>query len=376
MLILKGPSDVPGLNLWFDASDASTINNGRISNNQAVFSFTDKINNVNLRNFSLTGPSYSFGVVNGNNAIYFPFFGVPGVSGVTDTVTGGMSRYSLTASNVTQLATATCSMFLVIKPTGIYKENTASNQKWPLTIWDNAISNYMRVNIGSSVPGGYPTRGFRLGDSAGGGVSKRANPSLAYIDAKQDITFTTNGYQSTLTFTEDIFGRAQEKGLTSCLNKVVIAGARLSDRVRKVGFSLENYESLEDVTIPIFVSGTATGLPLPPSPDSTNPLYFSGRIETAGRGVNQFGGSTTGANRTTNPGLVWNGTTYVAQTLGPNLCIGSYFPFHYNLIVIGGEAAGRYPFEGYFFEFLNYNRLLTDEESSSVRNYLQKKWFP
>ena len=52
MLILKGPNDVPGLNLWFDASDASTINNGRISNNQMVFTFTDKISNVNLRNFS------------------------------------------------------------------------------------------------------------------------------------------------------------------------------------------------------------------------------------------------------------------------------------------------------------------------------------
>lgn len=364
MLILKGPSDVPGLNLWFDASDASTINNGRISNNEMVFTFTDKIGNVNLRNSTGTGPSYSFGAVNGNNGIYFPIFPLDGIMGV--------SQYALTASNVQQLAIATCSIFIVLKPTSIFQDDVNGNQKWPLTIWDNSIVQYFSPKNGAI--GGFPTRGVRLGESGGViNISRRQNPSMTIMDARQDIipvvSGPSDGYLQQWTFAEDSLGRAQEKGLTACLNVVTIGDARLQNGLKRAGFTSEKYECLEEVTMPGWVGSTALGFPTPPSPESTNINYFT--RATAYRGLNWNGAFiASGANNTANPGLVWNGTAFVAQTAGPHLCIGSYFPLKCN------AGAGKYPFVGYFCEFLNYNRMLTDEETASIRNYLQKKWFP
>ena len=196
---------------------------------------------------------------------------------------------------------------------------------------------------------------------------------MTIMDARRDVTpvqtINTDGYLQQWTFAEDSLGRVQEKGLTACLNVVTIGDARLQNGLKRVGFTSEKYECLEDVTMPSWVGSTALGFPRPPSPDSTDINYFL--RATAVRGLNWNGAFiASGANNTSNPGLSWNGTAFVAQTAGPYLCIGAYFPLK------AFAGTGKYPFEGYFCEFINYNRMLTDEETASIRNYLQKKWFP
>ena len=61
---MKNPSKIPGLNIWLDAADTSTINNGKVVDNGNVFSFRDKVSNIELTNSQgVNGPSYSIGAV-------------------------------------------------------------------------------------------------------------------------------------------------------------------------------------------------------------------------------------------------------------------------------------------------------------------------
>ena len=47
---MKNPSKIPGLKIWIDAADTSTINNGTVQNGQNVFKIVDKSSGYVFRN--------------------------------------------------------------------------------------------------------------------------------------------------------------------------------------------------------------------------------------------------------------------------------------------------------------------------------------
>jgi hypothetical protein len=343
MISLKSPNSIPGLNLWFDAADINTINNGRVVNNENVYKFTDKISGVSLTNGNtVSGPTYSFGSINGKNAIHFPHYGL---------IPNNRSLKTLTASNVSQLNTFTFSMFVVYKPTTKLYQDLSGNQSYVISVFDGLTIDNLVSNV-------FPNRAFYIGDEGGGSQGQRNNPSGRYVEG------ISTGVGQYVAYTENITSRSLELPTPAGLsgpssNQVTIASARGQNGLRKVGWIQQNGESLEDLTIPVSTTiGTQSykppfgGIepPRTPSPFSSVVDYYRNR------GYLLSGNTISAASR---PG-----------TRGTHLTLGGFWP---NTTTFTFRT---YPFEGYICEFLNYNRYLTEQETNSVREYLKIKWFP
>jgi hypothetical protein len=68
-------------------------------------------------------------------------------------------------------------------------------------------------------------------------------------------------------------------------------------------------------------------------------------------------------------------TSNVVDVTNPIMCLGSYWPGRSGLgITVSSEYLNLPPFEGYFCEFLYFDRVLTDKETKIVEAYLKEKW--
>jgi len=304
MKALKGLKNIPGLTLWFDASDPTTINNGRVLNNENVFIFKDKINGVELNNtFGSLGPSYSFSAVNGRNAISIPYY--------TQT---DSSQKALWKSGLTQLQGTTYTMFCVYKPTTVTQVDITGNQKYVVAIYsDVRLSALIGGNTG---PGGFANRSFYTGDEEGGTVAQRNNPSPRYIEAD---TTTVPPYNSYVTYGEHVTSRSGV--IPTSLNKTAISSVRIQSGLKKMGFVIDDYEFVDD-----FIS----------SKNTTRGIKNTGTVYDVGN------------NATLIIGGPWTGTK--------------------------NKVSKLYPIEGFFCEFIYFNRFLSDAEYHSVSRYLKKKW--
>jgi hypothetical protein len=88
------------------------------------------------------------------------------------------------------------------------------------------------------------------------------------------------------------------------------------------------------------------GRPLPPSPNSASASYWTPR------------------------GFKLEGSSVAVGTTA-YLSIGAYWP-----VTSFASPFGKYPMEGFFCEWLYFDRYLTDSETNTVREYLRRKWFP
>jgi len=116
-LFRSNPDNIPGLTIWVDASDISTVNNGQVTNGQNVFKIVDKASGIVFRNgYGNFGPTYSIGVVNEKNAISFNYY----LSSTIDS----LQAKGLWASDVTTMATGTYSLYCVSFPYDNRQRNT------------------------------------------------------------------------------------------------------------------------------------------------------------------------------------------------------------------------------------------------------------
>jgi len=312
MRSFKNPKNIPGLTIWLDAADPTTINNGQVVDNGNVFSFRDKISNIELTNSQgVNGPSYSIGAVNGRNAISIPYY-----------ASDDVGLKALSATNVNGLQGLTFSMFCVYKPTTTIQDNsTFGNQKYVVTIYSKA--RWDAILGGSTGPGGWPNRAIYIGDEGGGSalaISQRLNPSGRYVEAETIPTTPTTFWTVYATYGEHVPSRAQI--VPTSLNKTCLTQVRIQSGLKKMGFSFRGYDFIDD--------------------------FQSSKIY-ADRGIKN------------------TGTVYDVG-LNATLVIGS--PWSSGKL----KNNSRYPLEGFFCEFLYYNRYLSDSEYDTVSRYLKKKW--
>lgn len=224
MIRIKKPNDIPGLVLWFDANDTSTINNGTVKDNDLVFSFRDKKSNVELTRITPSaGPTYSFSAINGKNVISFqPVY----------TLGGNASLKGLSNANLTILGSATTSMFCVYKPTDFLVDDTQGNQKYIVNIADS-----------SDLTSGFGNKSIYLGDEGSATVAQRKNPSGRYIEADSS---TPAPYNGSVTYHEHIPSRNFLPGSTSSLDKVCMTVARSQKDLKKISFLFENNDYIDD----------------------------------------------------------------------------------------------------------------------------------
>lgn len=137
------PNNISNLTLWWDASDPSTINDGKVVGNQNVYKIVDKINGVGLTNASGTlGPTYAIGAVNGNNVIHMPYY--------PDNSSG---LKTLSNSSVSQLSSSNKTIVFVHKPTtAIYQSGPGVTNKYALSIWNSGRNppNFPSIRLTSS----------------------------------------------------------------------------------------------------------------------------------------------------------------------------------------------------------------------------------
>jgi hypothetical protein len=120
------PNKIPGLALWLDASDPSTINGGASSSNGVfVNTWSDKAGGYTLTspqiggNFVVgAGPTYAVGAVNGKNAIRFDYFSAAQVNNT--------SYRRLGVINCAPVGLATHTTYLVYFPYDVRQQTSAS----------------------------------------------------------------------------------------------------------------------------------------------------------------------------------------------------------------------------------------------------------
>lgn len=128
MVGFGSPDNISGLTLWWDASDASTINDGTVVANQNVYKIIDKINGVALTNSNgVNGPTYAFAAINGLNAIHMPYY--------PDNLSG---LKALSNPSVSQLSSSSNkTIVFVYRPTtAIYQAGPGVTVKYALSIWN------------------------------------------------------------------------------------------------------------------------------------------------------------------------------------------------------------------------------------------------
>ena len=316
MKAIKNPNSITGLRIWFDASDITTINNGKVIDNGNVFSFRDKKSNIELTNSQgVNGPSYSIGAVNGRNAISMPYY-----------TSSDVGLKALFSTGVNGLEGLTFSMFCVYKPTTTQEVNSNGNQKYVVSIYSNSRWNALIGSPPSTGPGGFANRAIYTGDegSASATAVQRLNPSGRYIEADTSPAPPWNGY---VTYSEHVPSRSGSA--PSSLNKTCLTQVRIQPGLKKMGFVFDDYEFVDDF--------------------QSSRIYNTGGSAGINRGIRNTGN---------------------VQDVGSNstLILGSPWSFGKN------KAEKLYPLEGFFCEFLYYNRYLNDSEYHTISRYLKKKW--
>lgn len=358
------PNRIPGLKIWLDANDTSTINDGRIvTNNVLVEKWTDKASGFVFRSgtgtlgnnqndtaanniFKNRGPSYSVGTINGKNSVLFGYFRAPNLlnSPGDANTEDNMSFRRLACSNVTPLSSATYSMYIVQMPEDIRKQPMVGGGEQSQHIINIRSGN--RVSGSNQYPGGYQERVF-CATSINTGTSPYRNTTLFFIDSTNETTII-NGVAppigSYLTYEYDQRGGRfpDSKFFTSGplyqYGKVNIHGFRMQNFLKKFSIMRPDFTQREAFIPRAAYANAWTNRDSRASPSAqiVNPLM------TIGAPVPAYGSSYTLVKNIVDGGSVNQG----------NLC----------------------PYEGNFCEFLFWDRVLTDSESNAVEMYLQKKW--
>jgi len=319
---LKSPDSISGIKLWFDASDVTTVNDGRVSDRENVYKFVDKIGGFALTNPNgALGPSYSFSAVNGKNAISFTYY--------NSTVANNPSLKRLAAVNVTPLSTGTFSMYVAFLPNDIRQEPSPNDPQALLQTRCGVVTIISGSRISSSPIGtsGYLDR--QLYHTSYYNNIER-NTTIGYVDSQNPwTTFNTFIYDNSA------FKQPNSRALTSGTDyqygKVNLFGIRNSSGIQKGTISRKNSISI----------------------DNFQPRQGSTGLRPKVRPVFSI----------PNPCLVigasWPG--YTIDGVG-------YFTLTNRL------ATNFSPLDGFFCEMIFFDRVLSESEDNSVTSYLRKKW--
>jgi hypothetical protein len=228
---MKTPKLVPGLIMWLDASDQATVNNGRVSNNENVYKFIDKVSGTTLvNNNGVNGPTYKYSTIKGRNVIEFASYNTATFNDI--------SLKALTASNILPFFWnknfGTASMFCVYLPTT--QVGTESNI---ISMWNSGrVDGVPAFPLGGVNEGGFPNRGIGLSNANGAGRFIEGMPLLTKFPYH-------NEYQG---FSENVHVYSGDQ--PSSFGNVSITSVRLQKNLKKIGFLSENSSSLEDTTLP------------------------------------------------------------------------------------------------------------------------------
>jgi len=370
---VKSPNSIPGLKVWLDASDANTINNGReISNGSIVQKWVDKAGGYVFRSgtgtlgnsygflgangtFKVRGPSYSIGVVNGKNAITFNYYtggGVGSGTGGPDTE-DNISFRRLACGPITPVGSSTYSMYVVFLPKENREQKSIFNlgaytgqaqAQYVMTVMDSTRANNGGVGLLSGYPAGYSERMLYMTSTNSVPGNFFRNGTIGYLNASNETT-VINGTTPTIGTYLSLQGQDQPTaGLVTSgkdyqYGKVNVYGMRFNNLMKKLTVMRNGYVRIDNFITRATWSGGDRRTS--PSPSIANPVMTIGAI-TPGYDLGKNGLRGIGDDGT-------NGTPT------------SHF-------------TNQQPFEGYFCEFLFWDRVLSDSESNSIELYLRKKW--
>lgn len=305
---MKSPEKIPGLKLWWDASDASTVNNGKAIDNQNVFRFVDKVGGFSLtNNRGLLGPKYWFGAVNEKNVISFEYNEVDSIS-----------YKRLAGENIKPLESGTYSLFCVHYPND--RRFEPSRRMWIMSIF-NKLS--METKRYTDLPF-EANRGISVG-----AYTTNRNLRIEFVESLNNSTPTTQFRDNST----DLFLGATA-GVNYQYGKVNISIMRSRQNVKKYSI-IRSGSALEDNFVP------RTSLQTSQIVTTVEPVLTIGAWWPDG------------ANSNNNPFP----KTLISQQYSTSTDNGGWFPY-----------------EGYFCELLFWDRLLTDSESNSIKDYLIQKW--
>jgi hypothetical protein len=339
---MKNPSKIPGLKIWLDAADTSTINNGTIQNGQNVFKIVDKSSGYVFRNgYGVNGPSYSVGVVNGKNAITVNYYTVSDVNSI--------QAKGLWAGNVTPMASGTYSLYCVAFPYDNRQRNTnGAGVNATQDLWVFSLINNIPASIVS--PSAYvPHRGFFFRSRIGGAGQPLPNlPARYYEDVDfifQVSTILIDSYISSIP-------PAINNGLTQSDSRYIygktnVIGVRASNNLKKFSIIRKDY----------IINENFQPNPTPNPGQTFRPTTTQQGFTPAPNGPWLTIGAIV-------PNAISRSVEGVAGPMGSDIVLNNTNP----------ATTNCYPFEGHFCEFLFWDRVLTDPEANSVESYLKKKW--
>jgi hypothetical protein len=323
------PSKIPGLKIWIDAADDSTVNNGRVTNGQNVFKIVDKSSGYVFRNgYGVNGPSYSVGIINGKNAITFNYY--------TSSDINSILTKGLWAGNVTPMASGTYSLYFVSFPYDNRQRNTnGSGTPSQQVCWLFSLTNLLTDGSKEALNNYEPNKSYVFFSPGPTGLTN----SFPLYKEETDFTFpSTSRVWDKLNQSLPNNNSLDKSDKRYIYGKTNIIGVRASDNLKRLTIIRENYVSDEN-----FQSRIASGL-----------------SRTPNQGFTPLGG-------------------------GPWLTIGGLLPNSNNRIVDGVagplladtpliSTTNASPFEGHFCEFLFWDRVLERSEANSVESYLKRKW--
>lgn len=322
---MKKPNDIPGLLIWLDAADSSTVlsTSSTPLDGQKVKKMIDKKSGVTFSNTTFNGgPSYSYASVNGKNALQMQ----------SSYDSFGDGREKSLYADVNILGSATTSIFCVFKPSSPYPNTTSRYFVFGLNdAYLTSIPITTPSGAGNGYFGQFPNKAISLE-----GSSPSKNQSIGYIEGKPEInaTFLAGTPRTYATFYEHVPSRNLLTS-TSSVDKVCLVTARVQNNLKKISFIFENNDWVDD---------------------------FSG-IRTVPNNLYNLTGPVYGLTYSDNPVNNPDGTQSIS--------IGCYSgSFHFS-----NSGSGLAPFRGFFCEFLYYNRFLSDYETNSIKAYLREKWF-
>jgi hypothetical protein len=326
---MKSPDKISGLVFWLDAADTTTVNNGIITDGAFVNTFRDKSGGYTLTSpqslgvfIAGAGPTYSFGRINGKNAICFSHF-------TSATSTNNTSFRRLAVANCTPLGIAENTTFVVCYPSDVRLQvadtsGTVESRQMIATV-------YAATRV-TSLPSGtlYPDKQWFVNTYRNTNLGTGRNTGTGYIDAV--APYNQTALPATTGLRTYLYDQVQDMdktkiNLTSgpfyAYGKVNIFSTRYKDDLKKFTIIRPGFHSSE----------------------SFQPRY--GRY-----------------------------TNLAATVTNPVLTIGAGWP-GYGLagsVNTQREFAQSQPFEGFFCEMLVFNRVLSHSETNAVEEYLKSKW--
>jgi hypothetical protein len=238
MIGFGSPDNISGLTLWWDAADASTINDGTVVANQNVYKIVDKVSGVALTNSQgVLGPTYTIASINGNNAIHMPYY--------SQNVLG---QKTLSNNSVTQMNSQEKTIVFVHKPMTVTQANNPPsdfNTKYALAVWGNGRTYGPR----------FPSLDIRI--QAGN------NPYTAYGEVSEPTPNFTNT-RTLNSWNNKSWQRGVVTGTQPDLGATQITIVRTKTGITKYNFYQQNgfdsqtefYEGIFATSSPILFSGS------------------------------------------------------------------------------------------------------------------------